>query len=165
MEPMNSIETSAIAGLIAALAATTILGLASYVRGRWVRRRDEIHIRQILLDGKKAVMGAEHKYLSNIRKLVPADVARVGHYNKMITKLSIALEKWALGLSHKQRKDLFDALDWFHTDHLFVHEESGILRFKEFPDGKWTHGTLQLEEAQYKFEQLHAIKWLKFKRD
>ena len=48
----------------------------------------------------------------------PADVLRAAQYNNMIKKLDTGLEKWTANLSHTQRKDVLDALNWYHTNSL-----------------------------------------------
>ena len=55
---MESIVQGAVAGLIAALAATTILGLARYARQWWANRQDVKYISELLAEGRTHVMEA-----------------------------------------------------------------------------------------------------------
>ena len=79
----------------------------------------------------------------------------------MVKRLGIALEKWMMNLSHDQRKDVFDSLDWYHTDSLQAVKKDGKAVFVEIPDGRWPTTEMPLEIAKEKFEKLQSIKWLK----
>ena len=94
-----------------------------------------------------------------------ADTWRAALYNNMIKKLSVALEKWLVDLSHDQRKDIFDALNWYHTDSLLAVKNQGKAVFVELPDGKWPTTEMPIEEAKKRFEKLQSIKWLKLKAE
>ena len=57
---MESIAGSIVAGMIAALAATTIMGVAKYVRDSLARRQDVKYIRALLIEGRGRVKGARN---------------------------------------------------------------------------------------------------------
>ena len=101
---MESITQSAAAGLIAALAATAILGVAKYVRQWLAKRQDERYIRNLLVVGRRRVMGAEDTLHKTMNATSSADSLRAAQYNLMIRQLDVALKKWMVGLSHGQRK-------------------------------------------------------------
>ena len=66
------------------------------------------------------------------------DALRAAQYNNMVKRLGIALEKWMADLSHDQRKDIFDALDWYHTDSLQAVKKDGKAAFIDIPDySRW----------------------------
>ena len=89
------------------------------------------------------------------------DALRAAQYNNMVKRLGIALEKWMADLSHDQRKDIFDALDWYHTDSLQAVKKDGKAVFIDIPDGRWPTTEMSLEVANEKFEKLQSIMWLK----
>ena len=62
---------------------------------------------------------------------------------------------------HDQRKDIFNALDWYHTDSLHAVEKDGKAVFVELLDGKWPTMEMPMKEAKKKFEKLQSITWLK----
>ena len=47
-----------------------------------------------------------------------ADALRAAQYDNMLKELDVALEKWLPNLSNAQRKDVYDALDWYHIGKL-----------------------------------------------
>ena len=157
------IVSSAVAGLIAALTATIILGIAKWVRQWWVRRQDVSYLRDVLSEGRKRVMEAKDTFHEGMNATSSADVLRAAQYNNMIKKLGVALEKWMVNLPHKHRKDVFDALDWYHTDSLQAIEKDGQAVYVDIPDGKWPTTAMPMEMAKEKFEKLQSIKWLKLK--
>ena len=132
-----SIAESAIAGLIAALTVTTILGLARCVRQWRAKRQDVGYIRNLLTEGRKRVMQATDTYHIGMDATSSGDALRAAQYNNMLKRLGVALEKWTVDLSHDQRKDIFDALDWYHTDSLQAVKKGEKAVFIEIPDGKW----------------------------
>ena len=162
---MDSIAQSAVAGLIAALAATAILGLAKYVYQRLANHRDVGHVRNILIRGRTRVMGAKDTPHQGMGVMMPADVLRAAQYNYMIREVGIALERWAVNLSHAQRKYIYDALDWYHADGLYTSKRDGKVVFMELPEGKWPTEEMSTQEARRKFDQLRSIKWLKLEAD
>ena len=79
----------------------------------------------------------------------------------MIKRLDIAMEQWLANLSHDQRKDIFDALDWYRTDSLQAIKRNGNAVFIDIPDGRWPATEMSVEVAKEIFEKLQSIKWLK----
>ena len=165
---MESIGPSAIAGLIAGVVAPAILAGVESIRKSWLRRRDVKAVRDLLTDGRKRVMEAETRTYHGMPYPVPADVLRAAHYNKMIKQLDGAFNRWAVNLSPKQMKDIkdiFDALDWYHTDPselLLISPNNHGEEIKpiELPDGIWPLPKMQKKEAEKKFDKLQSIKWL-----
>ncbi len=162
---MESIAQSAVAGLIAALVATTILGLAKYLRQWLAKRQDVRHLRGLLLQGKERVMKAEDTFHEGMGTLMPSDLLRAAQYNNMIREVGVALDRWVLNLSHAQRKDVYDALDWYHTDELYATKKDGEVVFMELLEGRWPTTEMSMEAARRKFEKLQSIKWLKLEDD
>ena len=162
---MESIAQGAVAGLIAALVATAILGLAGHVRQRLAKRRDVRDIRDLLIQGRKRVMEAKDTFHSGMRVMMPADTLRAAQYNNMIREVGVALERWTVNLSHAQRKDVYNALDWYHTDGLHSTKKDEEVVFVELPVGRWPTTTMSKEAAKGKFEKLQSIEWLKLEED
>ena len=162
---MDSMTQSAFAGLIAALVATTILGLAKYVRQWWAKRQDVRYIRGLLVQGRKRVMGAKDTFHEGMGTSMPSDVLRAAQYNNMIREVRVAFESWSMNLSHGQRKDVYDALDWYHTHGLYATNKDGTVVFMELPEGRWPTTEMSMGAARKKFEKLQSIKWLKLGAD
>ncbi len=160
---MDLILQGAVPGLVAALTATAILGIAKGVHQWWAWFQDVRYLRDILIEGRKRVMEAKDTPHQGMGATSSAGAWRAALYNNMIKKLSVALEKWLVDLSHNQRKDIFDALNWYHTDSLLAIEKDEKAVFVELPDGKWPATEMPIEEARNKFEKLQAIKWLKLR--
>ena len=158
---MESIAQSAVAGLIAALTATAILGFAKCVRQWSAKRQDVRYLRNLLTEGRKRVLEAGDTFHKGMNATSSGDALRAAQYNNMVKRLGIALEKWMVDLSHDQRKDIFDALDWYHTDSLQAVKKDGKAVFIDIPDGRWPTTELSLEVANEKFEKLQSIMWLK----
>lgn len=158
---MESIASSAVAGSIAALVATSILGLARYLHQKIAKRQDVNYIRELLISGRQRVMEAEDTYNKGMGACIPADVLRAAQYNNMVRQVGVALERWMVNLSHTQRKELYDALDWYHTGGLNAINRDGEVTFIDLPDGKWPTKTMAIEVARDKFDKLQSIKWLK----
>ena len=98
------------AGLIAALTATTILGAAKWIHLKYLQRLDVKQIREVLTTGRKRVMDAT----------LPGDVLRAAQYNLIIKQLRVALDHTTSKLPYAKRKDIFDALDWYHVKFLYA---------------------------------------------
>ena len=45
----------------------------------------------------------------------PADVVRVAQFNILMKKIGVALERWTPNLTPFEKKEIYDALDWYHT--------------------------------------------------
>lgn len=155
---------SAIAGVSAALVATAILGVARLIRRWWARRRDVNYIRDILIEGQTLISKVEESFSEHANAKSTRDSHRAAEYNRMIEKLRVALEKWTGNLSHAQRRDLFDALDWYHTENLLAIPVGGEMQYVQPPEGRWYGKDMPLEVAEKKFERLQSIKWLKLER-
>ena len=160
---MESIVQSAFAGVIAALTATAILGIAKCIRQWWARRQDVKYIREVLIEGRKRVMEATDTLHKGMNATSSANALRAAQYNNMIKKLGVALEKWMLDLSHDHKKEIFDALDWYHTNSLQAIKNNGKAVYIVLPDGLWPTTEMSLDAAKAKFEKLQSIKWLKLK--
>ena len=150
---MESIAQSAVAGLIAAMTATAILGFAKCVRQWSAKRQDVRYLRNLLTEGRKRVLEAGDTFHKGMNATSSGDALRAAQYNNMVKLLSITLEKWMVNLSHDQRKDVFDALDWYHTDSLQAVKEDGKAVFVEIPDGRWPTTEMPLERAKENFRE------------
>ena len=164
---METIYQGAVAGLIAALAATTVLGLAKYVLLWWARRQDINYIRKLLIERSRLVMEAKDTFIPPMVATISADGLRATQYNRMVKELGIALERWTVHLSHAQRKDIYDALDWYHydPDKLFATKKGGVVKFVELPNGIWLPPEMPMEVANRKLKNLQSIRWLKLNED
>lgn len=151
---------SVIAGVSAALVATAILGATKFVRDRLARGRDIRYIRVLLTEGRTRVMGAKDTFHKGMGATIKEDALRAAQYNLMIRQIGIALERWALNLSHAERRDIYEALDWYHTDGLYATSGDGAVVFKELPFGRWPTTEMTLDMAKSKFAKLVSIKWL-----
>ena len=149
--------------LIGAFALTILLGMSGWLRSRMARRRDLKYIRGILIQGQQLVMGAKDVDHEGVGAISPADVFRAAQYNNMIRRLRPALERWAVNLSHADRRDVFNALDWFHTEGLMAVRVQDEMVYVHVPDGEWPAKDMSLDAAREIFEKLQAIKWLKLK--
>ena len=142
------------AGLIAALTATTILGAAKWIHLKYLQRLDVKQIREVLTTGRKRVMDAT----------LPGDVLRAAQYNLIIKQLRVALDHTTSKLPYAKRKDIFDALDWYHVKFLYAtKDERDNPVFRDLPDGSWPTTEMQESQAVDKFKRLESIKWLKLK--
>lgn len=155
------IAESAVAGVAAALTATFILGIASWLRRCWLKHRDVKYVRSLLFEGQARVLEANETFHENVDATSSADVLRAAQYNNMVEKLRVALERWVMNLSHAQRRAVYDALDWFHTDSLYAVSVNGQMQYVHLPPGRWPTKEMSIEAAREKFEKLHAVKWLK----
>ena len=81
MDQMSSIATGTIAGVIAAITTTVILGIASYVRRFAARRQDIRDIREILLVGKKRVLESKDTFNTSMHTPIPGNVLRAAQYH------------------------------------------------------------------------------------
>ncbi|MCY4486160.1 MAG: hypothetical protein OXF11_03470 [Deltaproteobacteria bacterium] len=161
MDSMNSIASSALAGVIAALTATAILGAASYIRRRAARRQAIRHLQHLFTHAREGVMQAEEERLESTNQRIPANALRAARYNAMLKELEVALDKWSTALSYDQREEIIEALDWYNLRTFSVEKDwPGRVKLKKIPDGVWV-GDLCSETAQEKFQNLKSIKWLK----
>ena len=159
----SEIGNSALAGVVAALAATTILGIAKGIRDFCARRRDVACIREILTDGRKRVYEADTFYRGMDTSSEEDSITRVAQYNNMARRLGVALKNWTPNLHYIQRKAIFDALNWYHTDKLLVKGNNKPVWVDPPEEGKWINRTMPLAAAKSKFEKIEAIRWLRMK--
>ena len=67
-------------------------------------------------------------------------------------------------LPYAKRKDIFNALDWYHVESLYAtRDERDNPVFRDFPDGSWPSNEIKESQAVDKFKRLESIKWLKLK--
>ena len=161
MESLNSIASSALAGVIAALTATAILGAASYIRRRAARRQAIRHLQDLFTQAREGVLQAEEQRLEPTNQRIPANAVRAARYNVMLKELEVALDKWSAALSYDQRQEIIEAVDWYNLRAFSVEEDwPGRAALKKMPDGVWI-GDLEHDTAQEKFQHLQSIKWLR----
>ncbi|MYB89124.1 MAG: hypothetical protein F4X93_04100 [Proteobacteria bacterium] len=155
---MDSVLQGAAAGLIAAIA----IGLFKYIYIQRARYQDIKHIRSLVIEGRKQVMGAKDHLNEEGKVKYSADFLRCAFYNNMLKKLKVALDKTAVTLTHVHRKEIYDALNWYNTD-IYMRDSIMIAgdQFYDLPEGKWPSHVMLFEEAKRKFENLQDIKWLK----
>ena len=133
---------SALAGVIAALVATAVLGVARFSRHRFRRRKDIDFIRNLVAQGLPPVL--EVPVDERGFDIVNSGI-RASRFNPMARKLRYALENWTMYLTHEQREDVLDALDWFEAEVRSEH--------------------LSREMAIMHLEKLESITWLGFRAD
>ena len=95
----------------------------------------------------------------------PSDVLRSAQYNLMIEQLRVALDHTTSKLPYAKRKDIFDALDWYHTESLYATKDKygNPVFVVDFPVGRWPTKEMQESHAADKFKRIESIKWLKLK--
>lgn len=162
---MENIAVSAIGGAIAGVVAAGILGVLGRLHRTRLRRQDVDYIRDVFMQGRKRVMEAKEMSFPEIERPIKPDVVRAAHYNLMIRQIDAALKYTVRQVSNDQRKDLYDALDWFNTDGLSVKriDWDELVFVDDLPLGRWPNRTMREGEAIRKFERLEQIQWLKLK--
>ena len=161
---MEDIAGNAVAGLIAAVTATAILLIAKWIYRRHLQRLDVKQIREVLTTGRKRVMKSKETFYHGIDATIPGDVFRAAQYNLMIKQLRVALDHTTSKLPYAKRKDIFDALDWYHVESLYATKDKhGNPVFVDLPVGSWRWNEMQVCRAAAKFKRLESIKWLKLK--
>ena len=115
---MEDIAGSAVAGLIAALTATSILGAAKWIHQKHLHRLDVKQIQEVLTDGRRRVMQAKETFNHSMDATLPGDMLRAAQDNLMIEQLRVVLDHTTSNLSYAKRKGLFDAIDWYHVKSL-----------------------------------------------
>ena len=159
---MEDLLGNAVAGLIAALTATFILGVGKWIRHRYSRYLDVKHIRHVVIRGRKRVMESKDVFNAGMGVTLQGDILRCAQYNLMIKELRAALENIESNLSYSQKGNIFDALDWFHTQSLHATKSSeGKPLFIDLPTGNWPTTEMRESYAKDKFQKLEAIKWLR----
>lgn len=162
---MEDLAGNAVAGLIAALTATTILGAAKWIYLKHLQRLDVKQIRAVLTDGRKRVIESKKTFHHGMDATSSGDVIRCAQYNLMIEQLRVALDHTTSKLPYAKRKDIFDALDWYHTESLYAtkDKDGNPVFVVDFPVGRWPTKEMQESHAADKFKRIEAIKWLKLK--
>ena len=162
---MPDIAGSAVAGLIAALTATFILVVLKWIRERYLEHLDVRQIQEVLTDGRKRVMEkSKETFNPNMNVTLRADVLRAAQYNLMIKQLRVALDHTTSKLPYAKRKDIFNALDWYHVESLYATKDKRDNPvFVDLPVGSWPTLEMQESRAVDKFKRLESIKWLKLK--
>ena len=152
------------AGLIAALTATAILVVVKLIHLKYLERLDVKQIREVLTAGRKRVMESKETFRHGMDATLPGDVLRAAQYNFTIKQLRVALDHTTSKLPYAKRKDIFDALDWYHVKFLYAtKDERDNPVFRDLPDGSWPTTEMQESQAVDKFKRLESIKWLKLK--
>ena len=152
------------AGLVAALTATTILGAAKWIHLKYLQRLDVKQIREVLTAGRKRVMESKEAFRHGTDATLPGDVLRAAQYNLIIKQLRVALDHTTSKLPYAKRKDIFNALDWYHVKSLWAtKDQCDNTVFRDFPDGSWPANKMQESQAVDQFKRLESIKWLKLK--
>ena len=70
-------------------------------------------------------MEAEDTFNKGMDATTSSDALRAAQYNNMMKQVGVALERRTVYLSHDQRNDIYDSLDWYHTDGLYATKEDG----------------------------------------
>ena len=112
-------------------------------------------------------MVAKDTHYSGPSVTVSADVVRAAQYNLMIRQLDTALSQETAYLTHRQRSDIYQALDWYRTQHLNLRtDQRGNAMFvDDLPPGRWPVTTMSENAVAAKFERLEALDWLKLPSD
>ena len=160
---MENIAGSAVAGLIAALTATIILGAAKWIHLKHLQRLDIRQIRGVLTDGRRRVMESKETFNPNMNVTFSGAVLRAAQYNLMIKQLRVALDHTTSKLPYAKRKDIFDALDWYGVKSLYATKDvhGNPVFVADLPVGSWPTSEMQENHARDKFKCLESIKWLK----
>ena len=158
---MEDLAGNALAGLIAALTATAILGCAKRIHSAHLILGEKKFIRDVIADGRKRVMASKDTPHRGMETTLPGDVLRAAQYNLMIKQLEVALNHARSRIPYDIRKQLYEALDWFGTQSLFATKnQNGNPVFVDLPAGMWPHYEMQESQAAEKFDRLASIKWL-----
>ncbi len=146
---MEDIAGSAVAGLIAAVVATIILGVAKWVYQKHLQRLAVKQIQEVLTDGRRRVLEAKETFNHNMDATLPGDMLRAAQYNLMIKQLRIALDHTTSNLSYAKRKRIFDALDWYHVKSLYFTKDAvgNPVSKDDFPVGNWPTKTMQESQS------------------
>ena len=112
-------------------------------------------------------MGARDVYFEKMDASMSAGAIRAAQYNNMLKQIGVALAKWAVMLSHDQRKDIYHALDWYHSNPnaLPAIKRDGQVVVVELPEGRLPVTDMTLEAAKERFEKLESIEWLQLNID
>ena len=124
MLPQSIVEIAS--GAVAGIVAAIFLTVAKGIHEKYLQRCDVNQVREILTAGRKRVMESEDVFNASMNATLPASTLRCAQYNLMIRQLAIALDHQTTKLPYAKRKQIFDALDWYHTDSL--HRDQGSER-------------------------------------
>lgn len=161
---LAQIIVGVVSGTVAGVVASILLTVAKGIHAQYLQRCDVKQVRGILTSGRRRVMEAEDVFNKGMNVTLPADVLRCAQYNLMIKQLAIALDHQTTRLPYAKRKQLFDALDWYHTDSLHATKDlHGRPTFVILPEGTWPTTEMRLSDAVDRFKNLDAIGWLKTK--
>ena len=116
--PMVEPATSIVTGVVAAIVATVILGTAKWIHGRRLQAGDIKQVRGILAAGRQRVMESRDVFNDSMDTTLPAAALRCAQYNLMIKQLATVLDHTTTNLPYEKRKQVLDALDWYHTESL-----------------------------------------------
>ena len=109
-------------------------------------------------------MESQDVFNDSMDTTLPADVLRCAQYNLMIKQLAITLDHKTSNLPYNKRKQIFDALDWYHTGSLHAtKDENGQPVFVILQEGVWPTTQMKLGAAIDRFTKLEAIGWLKLR--
>ena len=144
------------------MAATAILGLAGWLRSVRLKYLDRRHVRNLVREAIPRVLDSKDAFNEGMGVTLSADVLRAAQYNLMVKQLKVALESETPNLTHVERKEIYDALDWYHTKSLnAIKNKQGQAQFIDLPPGVWATTEMRAEFAEEKVRRLSRIKWLK----
>ena len=111
------------------------------------------------------MLESEETSLSNMDATAHGDALRCAQYNLMIEQLRIALDHTTSKLPYVKRKEIFDALDWYHTESLYARKDNDgkPVFVSNLPPGQWPTTTMEKKFALNNFKRIESIKWLKLK--
>ena len=161
----TTIAGGAVAGLIAGLVVAVLLGLARQTLRALERCREEKYIRGLFIEGK-VILDTEKLQFQGRQVGISAEHLRAFRYKALLKEVGVALERWTPHLSISQRKEIYDALDWFHTDPDRMHavsKDGKVFRLVEVPDGTFPLPNMHEDAAVQVYERLRLVKWLKLK--
>ena len=152
------------AGLIAGLVVAVLLGLARQTLRALERRREEKYIRGLFIEGQE-ILDTEKLQFQGGQIGISAEHLRAFRYKALLKEVGVALERWTPHLSISQRKDIYDALDWFHTDpdRMPAVLKDEVLMLVDVPDGAFPLADMHEDAAVQVYERLRLVKWLKLK--
>ena len=161
-QALGDMASSAVAGIVAAIVATAILGAAKWIHMKHLQHLNIRQIRQILTAGRERVMASTDEFNPGMDTTLPADALRCAQYNLMIKQLAIALDHTTTRLPYSKRRQIFEALDWYHAKSLHaIKNDDGRPVFVTLAEGKWPTVEMKASHAIDKFDRLEAIGWLK----
>ena len=162
---LDKVAQGAASGFIAGLVVAAVFGIAQKFRDHAKRRQEEQYLRDLFIKGQR-ILTLEDQHSEGLGITFTADQLRAAEYKTLLRQVGVALERWSPHLQPVQQKDIYDALDWFHTDptraQVIVTPENQA-EFVDVPDGTFLAKTMTAEAAAEVYERLYAIGWLKLK--